>query len=510
MSTGRRVAVIGAGPNGLVCAAYLAAGGMDVTVMDGRDRAGGGVATSELTSAGFLHDECAGFFPLTAASPAFRDLPLGPLAVDWVTPPVVMAHPFEDGSAIALHRDVAATAASLDAAAPGTGAAWRSVIDPLVRHGEVAVETGLSRLPPVMPALRLAARLRTEVPDLLRRVAGSSSSFGRDVFGDEAATAWFAGSAAHSDLSPGAATGGGFSLALKLLGHLVGWPFPRGGAGKLADALAARVERLGGSIRCGAPVDRILVRRGRAEGVRLDSGEEVGADAVVATVSAGVLGRMLPDDALPDRLTRRLRRWRYGVGTFKLDLELGDPAPWASEECREAAVVHVAGTLDELFRAAFEAGQGKVPETPPMVVGQHSVHDATRAPEGGHTLYAYAHVPQRPDTPDDEIADRLEERIERFAPGFRKLVRARSLRSPAELERHNPSLVGGDLAGGSMEIDQQAIFRPAPEMARCRTPLRGLYVGGASVHPGPGVHGVPGAGAAEALLADRSALRFWR
>ena len=510
MAAGRRAVVIGAGPNGLVCAAYLAAGGMDVTVVDGRDRPGGGVATSELTSPGFLHDECAGFFPLTAASPAFRDLPLGPLAVDWVTTPVVMAHPFEDGSAIALHRDVGATAASLDAVAPGTGGRWREVIDPLVRNGELAVATGLARLPPVVPALRLAARLRTEVPELLRRVTGSSASFGRDVFQNDAATAWFAGSAAHSDLSPAAASGAAFSLALKLLGHLHGWPFPRGGAGKLAEALAARVERLGGSIRCGAPVERVLVRGERARGVRLGSGEELGADAVVATVSAGVLGRMLPDDALPDRLMHRLRRWRYGIGTFKLDLELEDAVPWTNEDCRRAAVVHVCGTLDELFHAAFEAGGGKVPETPAMVVGQHTVHDASRAPEGKHTLYAYAHVPQRPDLPDEQIADRLEERIERFAPGFMKLVRARSLRSPADLERHNPSLVGGDLAGGSMEIDQQAIFRPAPEMARCRTPLRGLYVGGASVHPGPGVHGVPGAGAADALLADRSAFRFWR
>lgn len=510
MSAGRRALVVGAGPNGLVCAAYLAAGGMDVTVLDGRPRPGGGVASSELTSPGFVHDECSGFFPLTVASPAFRDLPLGPLAVEWVTPPVVMAHPFEGGAAITLHRDVAATAASLDSVAPGCGARWREVIDPLVRNGEVAVATGLSRLPPVVPAARLAAQLRGQLPELLRRVTGSSASFGRDVFGNDAATAWFAGSAAHSDLSPGAATGAAFSLALKLLGHLVGWPFPRGGAGRLADALVARVERLGGRIRCGVPVERILVRGRRAEGVRLRSGEELGAEAVVATVSAGLLGRMLPDDAVPDRLMHRLRHWRYGVGTFKLDLELDGPVPWASEECRRAAVVHVAGTLDELFHSAFDAGGGKVPDTPSMVVGQQSVHDPSRAPERGHTLYTYAHVPQRPDMPDDEIADRLEERIEQFAPGFRRLVRARSIRSPADLERHNPSIVGGDLAGGSMEIDQQAIFRPAPEMARCRTPLRGLYVGGASVHPGPGVHGVPGAGAAQALLADRSALRFWR
>jgi phytoene dehydrogenase-like protein len=223
-----------------------------------------------------------------------------------------------------------------------------------------------------------------------------------------------------------------------------------------------------------------------------------------------VLARLLPERALPARLARRLAGWRYGLGTFKLDLALAGPVPWTAAEPRQAAVVHVAGELDSLFRAAHEAGAGEVPREPSLVVGQHTLHDPSRAPHGRHTLYVYAHVPHRPPLGDDALTERIEEQIERFAPGFRDLVLARAARSPAAIERENPSLVGGDLGGGSYEIDQQLAFRPAIELVRGRTPVRGLYVGGASVHPGGGVHGVSGDAAARAVIADASQLRFWR
>jgi phytoene dehydrogenase-like protein len=274
--------------------------------------------------------------------------------------------------------------------------------------------------------------------------------------------------------------------------------------------MVARLRELHGSVRCDAPVERILCRGSRVAGVRLRGGEELAADAAIATVSAAPLAAMLPDDALPGRLMRRLRRWRYGLGTFKLDLALAGPVPWQAEEARRAAVVHVGDTLEAMARARHEAGLGRVPKLPTMVVGQHALHDSTRAPAGAHTLYAYAHVPSVLDVEEAEVAERMEERIERFAPGLRSLVLGRATRSPSGLERDNPSLVGGDLGGGSYELDQQLLFRPAPELVRYRTPLRGLYVGSASVHPGGGVHGACGAGAARALLADRSRLRFWR
>jgi phytoene dehydrogenase-like protein len=505
-----RAVVIGAGHNGLVAAIRLAGKGIPVTVVEAAPEPGGAVRSHSDTLPGFVHDTCAAFYPLTAASPAFRDLPIERHGVEWVDPPTPMAHPFPDGSAIALHRDLDATAASLDATAPGSGAAWRAVVDRLTPQRELLFRTALSRFPPLVPAAGLALRLRRDAAELARWAAGSAAATGLDMLGDRRAAAWFAGSAAHSDLAPGAALGGSFALGLAVLGHLAGWPYPRGGARRLTDALVAHLGELGGEVRCGAPVTGIEVRGGRALGVRVGSGDRLPADAVISTVSAGVLARLLPEGALPARLARRLAGWRYGLGTFKLDLALAGPVPWTAAEPRQAAVVHVAGELDSLFRAAHEAGAGEVPREPSLVVGQHTLHDPTRAPEGGHTLYVYAHVPHRPPLRDEAVAERIEEQIERFAPGFRDLILARAIRSPADLERRNPSLVGGDLGGGSYEIDQQLAFRPAIELVRGRTPVSGLYVAGASVHPGGGVHGVSGDAAARAVIADASPLRFWR
>jgi len=493
-----------------MCGLRLAAAGVDVLVLEQGPTPGGAVASSEDALPGFVHDPCSGFFPLTAASPAFRALGLERHGLEWINPRVPMAHPQAGGRAMLLQRDLEATASSLDAVAPGSGEAWSSFMGPLLPHAELLVRSGLEPFPPIGPASRLFLRLRRGAVDLARLMLGSATTMGRELFGQEAPTAWLCGSTAHSDLSPGAAGGGAFAFVLQMLGHLVGWPFPRGGAGRLSEAMVARLRELGGRVRCGVRVEEILCRGGRAAGVRLAGGEELAADAVVATVSAGSLGAMLPDGALPGRLLRRLRRWRYGLGTFKLDWALSQPVPWEAEEARQAAVVHVAGTLDELFKSAEESGRGHVPAAPTLVTGQHTVHDPSRAPDGKHTFYAYARVPSEPDVPDEEIAERAEARIEAFAPGFRQLILARSLRGPARLERDNPSLVGGDLGGGSFELDQQLVFRPAPELVRYRTPLGGLYVGGTSVHPGAGVHGACGAGAAGAVLSDRSPLRFWR
>ncbi len=254
---------------------------------------------------------------------------------------------------------------------------------------------------------------------------------------------------------------------------------------------------------------RIPVRGGRAAGVVLRGGEELGARDVVTTISARPLARLLPDEALPHRLMRRLRIWRYSTAAFKLDYALARPVPWSAAAARSAAVVHLGGDLRELSAAADAGQRGEMPERPAVVVGQHTLHDRSRAPEGRHTLYCYAHVPARYDSSDEEVADRIEAQLERFAPGFSGGVLKRAIRSPAQTEAENPSLVDGDLGGGTYELDQQLIFRPAPELCRYRTPLRGLYVAGASVHPGGSVQGMGGRSAARALLADRR-LRPWR
>jgi phytoene dehydrogenase-like protein len=499
----RPVLVVGAGHNGLVCAVRLADAGVPVLVLEHAERPGGALTSVGDTLPGFVHDHCAGFLPLTLGSPAFEGLDVRE-RVQWANPPLAMAHPFRDGTAISLHRDLDATVASLEAASAGAGRAWADVVAPLIARREQVLRAALSPFPAVRPGLALALALRREGVELARRMLASTASLGRELFGSDRATAWLSGSAMHGDITPGAAGGAAFALFLNLLAHLVGWGFPRGGAGRLTDALVARLGELGGELRCGASVASIIVRDGRVAGVRLRGGEEILGDATVVTVSAGRLAAMLPPGALPDRLMLRLRTWRYGLGTFKVDYALSGPVPWTSPEAREAGVVHLADALPLIFRSHQQAGAGRAPSEPTLVVGQHTLHDPSRAPAGRHTLYVYTHVPQRLDVGDDEMVERIEARLEAFAPGFGALILARAVRSPQHLEAQNPSLVGGDLAGGSFELDQQFIYRPAPELFRGRTPLPGLYVAGASVHPGGGVHGVSGTSAARAVLADRS------
>src|SRR5829696_4582042 len=506
--TPRRVLVIGAGHNGLICAGTLAQAGWEVTVMEQAPRPGGAVHSSPGPLDGFLVDPCAAYFPLTRASPVFEEIDLERLGVDWIDPPVVMVHPLSDGRSIVLHRELEPTVESLEAACPGAGRAWAELVAPLLRHQRLVRRTALSPLPPVAPALALALRLRRRGIELARIMAGSAATLGTRVLGGAEPAAWLGGSATHSDLAPDAPGSAAFGFFLHLLGHMVGWPFPRGGAGRISEALVRRLEEAGGIVRCGCAVDRIECRGGRARGVVLGDGEVLPAEAVVASVSVGPLLRMLPEGALPAPVTRELRRWRYGLGTFKVDFALSEPVPWAAAEARRAAVVHVGGPIHEQIEAARTAGLADVPRRPSLVVGQHSLQDRSRAPAGRHTLYAYTHVPARRPVDDAEVVELMEQRIEAFAPGFRGRVLARSVRPPEQLERENPSLVGGDLGGGSAEIDQQLIFRPALELSRGRTPVRGLYLASASVHPGPGVHGVAGAAAARAVQADAS--RPWR
>ena len=495
-----RVLVIGSGHNGLVAAIALAAHGLEVTVLEQAPHPGGATTSVQNTLPGFVHDHCAAFVPMTVASPAMRELELERDGLEWINPPVVVTHPFRDGTAFALHRAVEPTVDSLGPA----GAAWGAAMQQLLPLAGPLVEAAIAPLPPVRAPLRLALALRRDGLEWARRLAGSAEALGLDLFdGDRRATAWLAGSAQHSGLPPTAAASGAFGMLLQLLGHRHGWPLPRGGMQSLTDALVRRATREGVTIRCGSAVERVLVRGGRVTGARLTVGDEIPAEAIVSTVTAGLLARLLPTGALPGRLHRRLRIWRYGTGPFKLDYALSGPVPWTAPDARASAVVHVAGELEELTRPADEARRGEVPEHPALVVGQQSLHDATRVPAGQHTLYVYSHVPSHYSLEDSAVAERIEAQLERFAPGFSSLVLARSTRSPEQTEHENPSLIGGDLAGGSYEIDQQLIFRPAPQLSRYRSPLRGLYVAGASTHPGGAVHGMSGRGAAHALLRDR-------
>jgi phytoene dehydrogenase-like protein/ribosome-associated toxin RatA of RatAB toxin-antitoxin module len=464
-----RVVVVGAGHNGLVAAIHLAGHGLDVIVVEHAARPGGATRSSERTLPGFVHDDCAGFVPLTAASPALRELELD---VEWVNSAVVMAHPFPDGSAIALHRDVRETVRSLGAA----GAGWAAAMERLLPVAQPLADAILAPLPPVRAPARLALALRRDGLEWARRLAGSVQALGLDLFeGDRRATAWLAGSAQHSGLPPTAAASGAFGLVLQLLAHSHGWPLPRGGMQELADALVARARGAGVAIRCEASVAQVLVRGGRVAGVRLAGGEEIAADAVVSTVSAGVLARLLPDGALPGRLQRRLRVWRYCTGAFKLDYALSGPVPWTAAEARPAAVVHVAGELEALSRAADQGTRGEVPDRPALVVGQQSLHDPTRAPESRHTLYVYGQCPP---------ATRWTTRRWPIACGADRALRAR-LRF-ADPGAGDP----GAVADGARE--------PQP---RRRRPRRGL------LRDRPAAHLPPGAGAVALRHATARSLR---
>jgi phytoene dehydrogenase-like protein len=498
--------VVGAGHNGLLCAGTLAGAGRDVTVVEAAPHAGGAVRSEAGPLEGYVSDPCAGFFPLTRASPAFDDVELP--GVEWIEPPLAMAHPFSDGRVAVLHRDLGETVESLEGLHGGAGRAWRDLVEPLLRNRELVRRSALARFPPPA-AVPLALRLGPRLIELARLMTGSAATLGRGALGADEAAAWLAGSATHSDLAPDEPGSAAFALGLHLLGHMVGWPFPRGGAGAITAALVERLERAGGQLRLGSAVERIECDRGRVRGVTLAGGERLDAGAVVVTTSVAPLLRMLPPGAFPERLTRELRRWRYGVGTFKVDYALSAPVPWRQEQLRRAGVVHVGDTLDEQIEAARSAAAGRSPSAPSLVVGQHSVHDPTRAPAGRHTLYVYTHLPSDPGLADDAVVELIERRIESFAPGFGATVLARSVRPPRRLEAENASLVGGDLGGGSFQVDQLLVFRPAPGLCRYRTPVAGLYLAGASTHPGAGAHGVPGAGAAAVALADARPPRAW-
>jgi phytoene dehydrogenase-like protein len=494
-----RAVVVGAGANGLICAGILARAGVEVTVVEQAPQPGGGVSSAGGPLPGFTHDICSAFFPLTRVSPAFRDAGLGD--IDWIAPETVMAHPFADGSAIALERGIDATAASLEATAPGAGQAWARFAEPLVREHRTLADALLGPQPPVRAGLRALASLRLDALRLVRRALMPAGTLGQKLFGDPRCAAWLSGSTAHADLDPGAHAGAALAVGLQLMGHVAGWPFPRGGSRALTAALVTELESHGGQIRTGIAVEEILVSGRRTTGVRLARGERLDSDVVVATVSARPFAALLPAGALPRGVARRLAGWRHDLGTFKVDFALRGAVPWTASECRRAGVVHVGDTLDALVRSFAAARAGRFPAEPALVVGQQSLFDNARAPTGSETLYSYARSPLRLDVGDDEAADRVEAAIERFAPGFRELVVARTVRGPDAIEAHDPSMVGGDLGGGSYRLDQQLLLRPHPRLWRTRTPIRGLYLAGASVHPGGGVHGSQGMNAARAALA---------
>jgi phytoene dehydrogenase-like protein len=371
--------------------------------------------------------------------------------------------------------------------------------------GPRLAEALLAPLPALGPAWRLGpANLARLALSGLRSTAG----FSRRWFTTEAARRVIPSLALHVDLGPDDLSGAGLGLVLALLASASGFRVPVGGARAIAEALIHRLEEAGGRVRTGQRVERIIVRGNRAVAVRTATGEEVEAQkAILADVGPGALyGKLLDDSARVGGMRARMKRFRYGWGTFKMDWALSAAVPWLSAEARESAVVHAGDSIADLRTFTRQVRAGRLPTNPYLVIGQQSLCDPSRAPAGGHTLWAYSRVPSNLPggwgSRKEGFADAVEERIEGLAPGFRALIRGRYVADPPALEAMDENLVGGDLGGGSAWIDQQLFLRPAFPYFRYRTPVKGLYLASASTHPGAGVHGACGFNAAQAALSD--------
>jgi phytoene dehydrogenase-like protein len=462
--------VVGSGPNGLAAAIELARAGRSVLVREAADSVGGGLRSGELTLPGFVHDLCSAIHPLAAASPFFRTLPLAEHGLEWIEPPVPLAHPLDGGEAVFLRRSFAETAGALG----GDVRSYRKVFEPLVADWprlESSVLGPLVRVPRHPFAL---ARFGLSA---LQPAAG----FARRRFDGEPARALFAGLAAHSILPLESVGTTSFGLVLGATGHAVGWPLPRGGSQRVADALASYLRSLGGEIQTGAPVESLA---------------ELSAPTILCDVTPRQLLR-LAGDRMPQRYRSALERFRYGPGVFKLDWALSGPIPWTAPECAQAGTVHLGGTLAEIVASEQAPARGETSDRPFVLLAQPTLFDDSRAPEGRHTAWAYCHVPNNSDA---DMTETIERQVERFAPGFGERVLARTASAPADLERRNANLVGGDIGGGSNEL-RRLIARPVLRPVPYSTPLEGVYLCSASTPPGGGVHGMCG------YLAARAALR---
>jgi phytoene dehydrogenase-like protein len=499
--------VIGAGHNGLVAANLLADAGWEVLVLEATAEAGGSVQTAQSTAPGFRTDVCSAFYPLGAASPVLRELDLDGYGLTWRHAPAVLAHVLPDDRCAVLHRDAARTAASLGGFHAADARAWHDEVRRWQRIGEPLLETLLRPFPPVRAGARLLGRLgAAEALRLARLAVVPVRRYGQERFGGTGARVLLAGNALHTDLAPDQAGSAVFGWLLAMLGQSVGFPVPEGGAGRLTGALLRRLASRGGTVECGQPVDRVLHAGGTAVGVRDAHGEPVRARrAVLADVPAPVLYRdLVGADALPAAFARDIAHFQWDHATVKVDWALRAPIPWTAAGVRGAGTVHLGVDLDGMSRYGADLATGRVPETPFVVLGQLTTSDPTRSPAGTESAWGYTHVPQRL-AGDAALmraqAERLEEVIERHAPGFRASVLARSVQLPTDLQHHNPSLFGGAVGGGTAAPHQQLIFRPVPGLGRADTPIDRLYLASSSAHPGAGVHGAPGANAARAALA---------
>jgi phytoene dehydrogenase-like protein len=466
-----RACVIGSGPNGLAAAIVMAQGGLRVEVFEAEAEPGGAARTMPLTLPGFFHDFGSAVHPWAAGSPFFQSLPLADHGLEWVHGEAPLAHPMDDGTAVMLERDLGETERALGA----DGKTWRRLVEPAVADWSEFAEDALG------PVLRMPHH-PLRMAEFGMTVIHSARSFARSRFASERTRAVFAGLAGHSFLSferPLSATVG---LLFGATIHAVGWPIPRGGAQAITRALIGHLNSLGGAVHTSQRADTTML-----------SELESGCDALLFDTTPHQL-LAIAGERIGARYRRAFSRFEHGPGAFKMDFALSEPVPWRAGECRRAITVHLGGTFDEIAAAEESVAQGRVAERPFVLVAQPTLFDATRAPGGKHVLWAYCHVPNGSAV---DMTERIEAQIERFAPGFRDCVLARRVSTPAALERMDANLIGGDIAGGALNL-RQLIFRPT--LRGYATGAGKIFLCSASTPPGGGVHGMCGYHAARFAL----------
>ena len=467
MAHGRKALLVGAGPNGLAAAIVLAQAGLHVEVFEAESSPGGAVRSMELTLPGFLHDFGSAVYPLGVGSPFFSSLPLEKHGLEWVHPPAPLAHPYDDGSAILLERDLEAGNAWL----AQDGPAWRALTQPYVRRWQDFAPEVLRPVLAVPKHPWLMARFGMKALRSATSIAGHFSS--------ERTRALFAGLAAHSFLALDEPLSGAFGLLMAITAHAVGWPIPRGGSQALTNALCGYLSTLGGTVKTSSRVDSIESLSGY--------------DVILCDLPPRQLLRLAARQ-LTDGHKRKLQDFRLGPGVFKVDYALQSPLPWRAADCLRTATVHLGASFEEIAQSECAVRSGKPADKPFVLLVQPTLMDPSRAPAGKHIAWAYCHVPNGSTV---DMLPRIEAQIERFAPGFREIVLARHAFNSADLEQMDANLIGGDIMGGAMDISQ-SLFRPT--WRQYATSARNIYICSASTPPGGGVHGMCGYHAAKLAL----------
>ncbi len=474
----RKACVIGAGPNGLAAAIVLAQAGLQVDVLEAESTPGGAARTLELTLPGYRHDFGSAVYPLGVGSPFFSSLPLANHGLEWIHSPAALAHPLDDGTAVMLERDLDETKASLGIDGP----AWDKLMRPFSECWS-----------DLAPEILRPVSFLTRHPWLMARfgrVAVQSAQSVARRFRSQRTRALFAGLAAHSFLSLDEPLSAAFAILMAAPAHAVGWPIPRGGAQSLTNALCGFLSTFGSSVSTSTPVRSLAALANVFPNY----------DLLLCDLTPRQLAKV-GGQRLSDSYKRRLGRYRYGAGAFKVDYALVAPISWKAPDCLRAATVHLGGSFEEIAASEKAIRIGQHPERPFVLLAQPSLFDSSRAPEGKHTAWAYCHVPNGSRV---NMIEKIEDQIERFAPGFRDCVLARRVFSPADLESMDANLIGGDIGGGTMDI-RQFLFRPT--WRHYVTSARDIYICSASTPPGGGVHGMCGYHAAKTALSRLDGVR---